>query len=547
MNDLASRLVDAGFIDLDFYNEQLGDAIFLNNMDAAIHYIDSGEKTGLLPCLEFDPLFYLASNPDLAGVDNFAGHFIEHGKGEGRYGTLASLLIAENLDEIAVEEGLIPKPEVGKGSPLYLRSISKSLRMIDNDLKFFSRKHYFICYPDIENQSIEPFVHYLKYGRHEGRLTSISLSENIFINQDKINSNLPYIVIGVHEASKTGAPIVGMDLAREMRDQYNIIFVSMKDGPLIEDAKSLYPVVIVATESDNINKFFVDFISEKFEVEDAIFSSTACVQFIRPMSLSGCRITCLVHEFLEYMTHVISIVYVCDLLIFSSKELLKSWQYALNDLERDPSTIMVLPQPSSSTSSRVLPKEEARAAVAAATGLDLDGATLVVGAGQIQIRKGTDIFLQVGNQLKREKGKFVSVWIGQPISEFEMSFGVWFHAQLERSRDCDGTLAVHFEPVGPLYSVLMDAADVFLVTSRLDPLPNVALDAGARNVPVIAFAGATGLADLAEQGEIDLIEVQIAAVDEMVAAIKTCAQSSSNGLGAGNAIEDEQRFKVVAE
>jgi glycosyltransferase involved in cell wall biosynthesis len=145
----------------------------------------------------------------------------------------------------------------------------------------------------------------------------------------------------------------------------------------------------------------------------------------------------------------------------------------------------------------------------------------------VQIRKGTDIFLQVGNQLKREEGKFVTIWIGQQVSEFDMSFGVWFHAQIERSRDSEGNLAVHFEPAGPLYPILMDAADVFLVTSRLDPLPNVALDAAARDVPIIAFAGATGLADIAERGEMNLIEVEIAAIDEVVAAIKSCTGTST--------------------
>ena len=312
-----------------------------------------------------------------------------------------------------------------------------------------------------------------------------------------------------------------MDLARELRSDYNVIFVSLQDGPLLEKARALYPVVITATQSDDNNHFFVDLIENQYSIKDAIFSSSACVPFIRPLASLNCRITCLVHEFLEYMIHVRSIIYICDLLVFSSRELLKSWQYMLDDLERPPETIMVLPQPASLSNSRTMSKIAAREAVAAATGLDLDDAVLVLGAGLVQIRKGTDIFLQVGNQLRREEGKFVTVWIGQQISEFDMAFGVWFHAQIERSRDKDGHLAVHFEPAGPLYPILMDAADVFLVTSRLDPLPNVALDAAARDVPVIAFAGATGLADIAERGDMELIEVEIAAIDEVVGAIKS--------------------------
>ena len=226
------------------------------------------------------------------------------------------------------------------------------------------------------------------------------------------------------------------------------------------------------------------------------------------------------HEFLEYMMHTVGIIYLADLLVFSSHALRKSWQYMLDDLGRDPETVLVLPQPASSANLRQLDKAAARAVVAEATGLDLDGATLVLGAGHVQIRKGTDMFLQIGNQLRREQGKFVSIWIGEQVSELDMAFGVWFHAQLERSRDADGHAGVHFEPAGPLYPVLMDAADVFVVTSRLDPLPNVALDAAMRQMPVIAFTDATGLPDVATQGHMDLIEVEIGAIDQVVAAVK---------------------------
>ena len=39
-------------------------------------------------------------------------------------------------------------------------------------------------------------------------------------------------------------------------------------------------------------------------------------------------------------------------------------------------------------------------------------------------------------------------------------------------------------------------ADVFFLSSRLDPLPNVTIDAALRAIPVVCFEGATGMADL---------------------------------------------------
>lgn len=523
----ATKIIEGGIFHEQFYKEQLTGNSPNKAIDLASHYCEIGQYEGLSPSGYFDPLYYAQVNPDLSAVENLSLHYVENGKREGRWSSLAAHLVAEGLDDIAIEEELIPEPDLPSSHPDYIHSLARALRSLGKEPQYFSGKAYYARYPDIEGQPLHPLIHYLKYGRHEGRITNVAQMKDIHLNPSLLDRKRPNILIGVHESSTTGAPIVGLDLAKELVNSHNVIFVSLRDGPLTEIAKSLFPVVIVASHSDDDNYFFIDYIMDNHPVEYSIFSSSACVPFIRPFATTRCKITCLVHEFLEYMLYARSVIYLSDLLVFSSTQLLKSWQYMLDDLDRDPSTVMVLPQPASSTNVRTMSKAEARAAVTEATGLDLEGATLVLGAGQIQIRKGTDIFLQIGNQLKREPGKYVVVWIGEQISEFDMGFGVWFHAQMERSRDSRGELAVHFEPPGPLYPVLMDAADVFLVTSRLDPLPNVALDAAARDMPVIAFRQATGLADIADHGAMRLIEVEIGAIDEVVAAIKSCTGPAS--------------------
>lgn len=525
---LARKMVDEGLINRDFYLTQAPDISYLSDVELAEHYLTEGERKGLSPSGFFDPVFYREMNPDLAGTPELLRHYLAFGRDEKRPASLATQLLDADLDELAIQEGLVPVPSVRPSNPQYIHAFAKSLTAMDSDMRYFSRKFYRARYPDIGGT--EPIAHYIKYGRNEGRVTNIILMKGIFINEEKIDPGMPCVLVGVHEASKTGAPIVGMDLARQLANTHNIIFVSLRDGPLIEDAKALFPVVIIASDISEDNEFFVEFIFKSFPVEDAIFSSVCCLPFMRTLSLYDCRITCLVHEFLEYMMWYVGAIFIADLMVFSSRELLNSWQYMLDNFDKDPASVMVLPQPASGNSSRSMSKADARAKISSTTGLDLDGAMIVLAAGQIQIRKGTDIFLQIGSQLRRTEGKFVSIWIGEQISEFESTFGIWLHAQMERSRDANGKLPVHFEPAGPLYSVLMDAADVFVVTSRLDPLPNVALDAAARDIPVIAFAGATGLADLADEGKIDLIEVEIGAIDEVVGAIKSHATKDSESM-----------------
>ena len=525
---LAQKMVDEGLINRDFYLTQAPDISYLSDVELAEHYLTEGESKGLSPSGFFDPIFYRDMNPDLAGTPELLRHYLAFGRDEKRPASLATQLLDADLDELAIQEGLVPVPSVPPSNPQYIHAFATSLAAMDSDMRYFSKEFYFARYPDVIGG--DPIAHFLRYGRHEGRVTNVSLMENVFVDTGRIDPNLPFVIIGVHEASKTGAPIVGMDLALQMANTHNVIFVSLRDGPLIETARKQFPIVIVASYFFEDNQFFADFICNSYPVTDAILSSACGLSFLMALSLRECRITCLVHEFLEYMSPFTDIIYYADLLIFSSRELLKSWQYLLDNYNRDPASVMVLPQPASVASSRKMTKAEARAKVSAVTGIDLNGATIVLAAGQIQIRKGTDIFLQIGSQLKRTEGKFVSIWIGEQISEFESTFGIWLHAQMERSRDADGKLPVHFEPAGPLYSVLMDAADVFVVTSRLDPLPNVALDAAARDIPVIAFAGATGLADLADEGKIDLIEVEIGAIDEVIGAIKSHAIKDSKSM-----------------
>ena len=45
----------------------------------------------------------------------------------------------------------------------------------------------------------------------------------------------------------------------------------------------------------------------------------------------------------------------------------------------------------------------------------------------------------------------------------------------------------------------MKRADIFAMTSRLDPLPNVAIDAMPEKVPVLCFEKATGIAEVLNQ------------------------------------------------
>ena len=92
-----------------------------------------------------------------------------------------------------------------------------------------------------------------------------------------------------------------------------------------------------------------------------------------------------------------------------------------------------------------------------------------------------------------EKVKFA--WIGgeyDPINDFNVS--LWVEDQIRRSNLDKNILMI--DHCSSKYKKLMQRADIFLVTSRLDPLPNVAIDALSNGIPVMCFEKACGLESL---------------------------------------------------
>jgi hypothetical protein len=123
-------------------------------------------------------------------------------------------------------------------------------------------------------------------------------------------------------------------------------------------------------------------------------------------------------------------------------------------------------------------------------------ALVVFGCGTVHLRKGVDLFLSCAATVTRlapaRPVRFV--WIGggyQPDKDH--SYSCYLADQIERC-GLAGTVAIldAIPDVAPAYAI----ADIFLLSSRLDPFPNVAIDAALHGIPVVCFEGTTGFADL---------------------------------------------------
>jgi O-antigen biosynthesis protein len=117
---------------------------------------------------------------------------------------------------------------------------------------------------------------------------------------------------------------------------------------------------------------------------------------------------------------------------------------------------------------------------------------MVLGVGSGDTRKGVDLFIQCARIVNERIGiPCLFVWIG-PVDD-ALRGRLVTQGILTDPTPSFIKLQGFLEDTAPYHS----AADVFALTSREDPFPNVVLESMDAGVPVVAFAGSGGGAHLA--------------------------------------------------
>jgi hypothetical protein len=121
---------------------------------------------------------------------------------------------------------------------------------------------------------------------------------------------------------------------------------------------------------------------------------------------------------------------------------------------------------------------------------------VVVGIGFVDWRKGVDLFIAAATAIlareARPPVRFIWVGEGYRVSD-AVDVSCYLSEQVTRSR-----LGNRFEFMDAVEDVesIYKEADIFFLSSRLDPLPNVAIDAVLRGIPVVCFSEASGMAEI---------------------------------------------------
>lgn len=337
---------------------------------------------------------------------------------------------------------------------------------------------------------VKPLLTILGMRRHPGQL--------------RLDPQRPTVVVVSHEASATGAPILALNLCQRLSRHANVVVLLLRGGPLIADFQETAVEVLLP----RLNVVFASLLKRELQrllgaaawPRYALVNSVVSAPFIQPLRSIGIPPITLIHEFSAYIRPV---ELLNDVGLWSSAVVFSSQLTRHDVLQRCPqlrcTTMPVLAQGPCQRPNR--PGRQASPSLGSGNAEaflgDLDANTLLIlGAGEVQPRKGVDLFIAVADQMRAlcpdRQLKFA--WIGSgydPLYDFSVS--LWLADQIQRS-GLQGQL--HMLDHSPAYGALLERANLFVMSSRLDPLPNVAIDALLAGKPVLCFERACGIADL---------------------------------------------------
>lgn len=475
--------------------------------------------------LDFDAKAYLELNPDIAQIEvNPYQHYLLFGKSEKRsykreteIDFFAQLPVDFDAEEYRQLHSDLTH-YTGNLETHYLHYGIREFRRYKDHLqpfiltsekysllpKDFDHEVYLDLNPDLVRPDVNPYDHYIKFGVHEGR--QFRHPDVIACLGEPADESKPTILLVSHEATRTGAPILTWNICRQFSARFNTVVLIMGGGSLLDnfqlDVNSTY-LIPHAKQNQRSARSVVEELHRRHNFHFAILNSVETGHLCQPLTIAGVPHVLLVHEFAANTMprdKFIDARIWAPIIVFST-ELTKADAVAhfpggiFDDTLVMPQGRCELPtaldslplhgfQPTSTTLTRGSSTTEER--------------QLVLGIGSVCLRKGVDLFIEVATRMRQmdETNRLEFLWVGDGFTDYDSGYTAFLKAQILRAglADCL-TIAPETDDLASLYK----RATLLLITSRLDPLPNVAIDAICIGLPLVCFDKASGIADLLTQ------------------------------------------------
>lgn len=433
--------------------------------------VPAGWRSSLALPEDFNPEEYRQLNPDLAKYEgSLQEHFLRYGIQElRRYRT---------------------------GRPPILPALDK-YECIPDD---FDPDIYLTLNPDIEGTPLHPYEHFASHGITEKR--PYRLPTPMACHGQEFDPSKPTILLVSHEATRTGAPILTWNICKQLSASHNTVVLLLAPGPLLTnfqvDAHATY-LIPEAKHNPTVARHVVNALQQRHPFGYAILNSIETGALCEPLTVAGTPNLLLIHEFAANTLPRDKFVHArvwASLTVFST-ELTKA--DAASSFPGLFDHAMVMPQ------GRCVVPPTLRTSPSAAFVSDLDPKSapdiaqttrkLVIGLGSVCIRKGVDLFIEVAARMEALSGQQACefLWVGGGYPDYDPEYSAILKDQMSRAGLGDRIhIVAETDDLDSLYA----KADLLLLSSRLDPLPNVAIDAICEGLPVVCFDKASGIADV---------------------------------------------------
>lgn len=317
------------------------------------------------------------------------------------------------------------------------------------------------------------------------------------------NNRKETLLLISHDASASGVPILTSDIIKVLNKTFdkNVITVVMRGGPIEKEFEKGGLLINLNQKSfNNLNKTKeIDLIFnsiKKYGVNNCICNSVVSGILVPFLEKNHFDYINLIHE----QASTIKNYYLYDALnniVNKSKKIVFSSSFVKNELSstfnRKLIKSIVYPQGLYFRNKLSNNKELAQYLLRKKLNIP-ENSKIILSCGHADIRKGFDLFYDVAKRVHQISNKeFHFVWLGDrdeilakqlKVTSLSEKFSELIHL-------CD----FDTDP-----SIYFAAADVFLLTSREDPLPMVVLMAMDCGVPVVAFDEAGGSPELLKKG-----------------------------------------------
>jgi glycosyltransferase involved in cell wall biosynthesis len=410
----------------------------------------------------------------------------------------------------------------------------------------FDADFYLNAYPDVAAAGFDARRHYLTSGAKEGRLGSLPVPR-VHGNLDRLDPRRPNVLIVSHQASRTGAPILSLNIARHLRATHNVIALVFADYGLLAEFRKQSDVLIgplVEARNPVIVGLVLSKLFSTTRLSFAIVNSIESRAVLPWLGRAFIPSICLVHEFASYTRPVSGIseaAFWASEVVFSATIVRESAEEACSALGDRPAVILpqgrsLVPKPERTELENSREAQRIREVLRPAS--LPENTVVILGAGSVCLRKGVDLFIACAAKVAalRPRTPYRFVWVGHGFDAVkDTGYSVYLQDQLRRSSlEAIVVFAGELENMDVAYEV----ADVLLLSSRLDPLPNVTIDAAYYRRPIVCFDRATGIAEfLTEAGLAQACVAPYLDIDEAARRLVACIESEDLRERAGQALE----------